>query len=722
MRLKAHYIFFFFSFFAILDATHVLFAQDTANPAKPYYLFPLPFPNPDYPTKIDSSNLFHPRLMQPIIGIGPGILTFYGDISDKFTFAPSRLSYHLTVSEYLTPYLSISARAMFGTLGANESGPRFANFQSTIRSGGINFSYNFDNFLPKKRMIDPFILTGIEYFEFLSKTDLFDASGNKYYYWNDGSIKNLPQNDPHASSAIILSRDYKYETDIRKLNKELFGKYPERSFAIPVGIGFTMHVHPRWDFKMGTTMHFTFTDYIDGITPANKGAGTGKPNKDKFLETYFTICFHIFNPQKDNESTLSDDEFLALENEDTDGDGVTDFKDSCQGTPPGISVNAFGCPPDDDGDGIPNYLDKEVNSPAGAFIDANGVAMDDSTIARNWREWSDPDQYVVYTTVTNPPAVTGEGWTKKRDATIVYSDRGYNRGFVVLLGKYKEGIPPSEMGKLLSVHDVKSYLQPDSSTAYAAGSFDKSDDAEKRKKELSSSGFPNAKVMMRNKDGSLTEATSEVLPGLNAQDKKDVSFGNGKGIVYRVQLGAYSKKLSSAIFNNAGQIIELKSDDGLYKYMSGSHSSVQDALKHRDELLKQGYQGAFVVAYKDGKRIPLSSATGGMVQPKNENMEEAKTPKSAIDKNLVFFSIQVGAFLNEPPADIMQKMSKIPGLDKKKKSTGVTQYIAGKFHDLKSAQKFKEEIVSKYGIHDAFLVAYFKNEMISMQEASELLK
>ena len=156
--------------------------------------------------------------------------------------------------------------------------------------------------------------------------------------------------------------------------------------------------------------------------------------------------------------------------------------------------------------------------------------------------------------------------------------------------------------------------------------------------------------------------------------------------------------------------------------MSGSSSSIQDAMKQRDELVKKGYKGAFVVAYKDSKRVPLSGVSGGIVQPKNESMEEPKTPKSAIDKNLVFFRIQVGAFVNEPPAEIANRYSKIPGLEKKKKSSGINQYVAGKFQNYDEAKKFRDDVAKKYGIPDAFMVAFFKDEMISVQEAVELLK
>ncbi|GAA4359499.1 OmpA family protein [Hymenobacter saemangeumensis] len=43
---------------------------------------------------------------------------------------------------------------------------------------------------------------------------------------------------------------------------------------------------------------------------------------------------------------------------DEDGDKVSDKKDKCPGTPPGVAVDANGCPLDRDGDGVPDYQDK----------------------------------------------------------------------------------------------------------------------------------------------------------------------------------------------------------------------------------------------------------------------------------------------------------------------------------------------------------------------------
>ena len=60
---------------------------------------------------------------------------------------------------------------------------------------------------------------------------------------------------------------------------------------------------------------------------------------------------------------------------DSDGDGVTDDKDQCPGTPRGAPVDAKGCPLDSDGDGVPDYQDKCPGTKAGAKVDKDGCEV-----------------------------------------------------------------------------------------------------------------------------------------------------------------------------------------------------------------------------------------------------------------------------------------------------------------------------------------------------------
>ena len=47
----------------------------------------------------------------------------------------------------------------------------------------------------------------------------------------------------------------------------------------------------------------------------------------------------------------------------------------CPGTPPGIPVDADGCPLDGDDDGVPDYKDRCPDTPAGARVDPNGCPI-----------------------------------------------------------------------------------------------------------------------------------------------------------------------------------------------------------------------------------------------------------------------------------------------------------------------------------------------------------
>jgi outer membrane protein OmpA-like peptidoglycan-associated protein/outer membrane protein W len=62
---------------------------------------------------------------------------------------------------------------------------------------------------------------------------------------------------------------------------------------------------------------------------------------------------------------------------DSDGDGVPDSLDQCPNTPPGVQVDAVGCPLDSDHDGVPDYLDKCPGTPPGLKVDAQGCEIEE---------------------------------------------------------------------------------------------------------------------------------------------------------------------------------------------------------------------------------------------------------------------------------------------------------------------------------------------------------
>lgn len=69
------------------------------------------------------------------------------------------------------------------------------------------------------------------------------------------------------------------------------------------------------------------------------------------------------------------EQLKQIGDDDEDQDGVPDDRDECPGTPPGIPVDAYGCPFDSDGDGVYDYEDKCPNTPNHDIVDRWGCSI-----------------------------------------------------------------------------------------------------------------------------------------------------------------------------------------------------------------------------------------------------------------------------------------------------------------------------------------------------------
>ena len=83
---------------------------------------------------------------------------------------------------------------------------------------------------------------------------------------------------------------------------------------------------------------------------------------------------------------------------------------------------------------------------------------------------------------------------------------------------------------------------------------------------------------------------------------------NPDEVVFRIQLGAYSKPLSKNVFIGVNELVAVQTQDGITRYLTGHYNNFNDAAKQRIDMIAKGFPGAFVVVYKGGKRISLSDA------------------------------------------------------------------------------------------------------------------
>ncbi len=317
---------------------------------------------------------------KPVVAFGIGSFGYMGDVTDFYGgLWSSQPGYKINISTFLDRRRNyrLNFFMLYGRLTGNERSftdpSRNLNFRSEIINFGLNFEYTFNHLLRPGRLITPFVSAGLESFQFNSKADLLDDEGNPYKYWSDGTIRNVAENSPHAHESIIVQRNYVYETDLRSANLYGMGNYPQLAFAIPVDYGIDFRISDRVNMRVGSSIHFTFTDMIDNISSGIAGIESNKRN-DRFSYSYVTFHLDLFSDPETIvvERLYADVDFDYTLIEDEDGDGVFDFWDLCPNTPPGVEVDEFGCPVDSDGDGVPDYRDLEPNTRPGAFVDEHG--------------------------------------------------------------------------------------------------------------------------------------------------------------------------------------------------------------------------------------------------------------------------------------------------------------------------------------------------------------
>jgi ABC-type multidrug transport system fused ATPase/permease subunit len=80
-------------------------------------------------------------------------------------------------------------------------------------------------------------------------------------------------------------------------------------------------------------------------------------------------------------------------------------------------------------------------------------------------------------------------------------------------------------------------------------------------------------------------------------------------IIFKVQIISSDTRLAknSPKFKKIKGVWEYKDGD-LYKYTVGNQKDLKSAYALQSELRKKGFSGAFVVAFKNGKRIPIRKA------------------------------------------------------------------------------------------------------------------
>lgn len=357
----------------------------------------------------------------PVIGLGAGVINYYGELKNDYSnIIQGNSSFRFNAYQYVDSKhlwkININA-TLFGSISGSERSfvdtSKNANFETEFFAAGLNVEYSFGNIYKGKRKIVPFISLGVEYLMNLSsKTDIKTGGGDRYQYYHDGTIR--------VGDELVV-RDYIYETNFDFDEWNPYGNSKEFSTGTPsivVDAGFDLKISDRVALRLASSLHYTFTDDIDGISKTNT-VRVGDAQNDMFSFTYVSLNLDLFSESK---TKIIESLFLDVSGDfdytliaDDDRDEVLNLVDNCPETPVGVAVDSVGCPLDDDNDGVPNYKDKEQFSNKGAIVDEFGAELSANKIRESlYQDLDAVSRREVYM------IPIGMGWSKYTGMTDLY--------------------------------------------------------------------------------------------------------------------------------------------------------------------------------------------------------------------------------------------------------------------------------------------------------------
>lgn len=665
------------------------------------------------------------KLFKPMVSIGIGSLSFLGDIGDtvdgklkRYPFQSLVPTYTLRLVNPINEFLDLSFYVMFGRTSIKENNrrPLISNpliFNTEIRSGGVTVNYNFSQLLKKGHIVEPYIHLGLESIEYLSTIDTVTTSGK-----------------PNFSADI----DFLSPDDTK--NKVAFG--------IPLEIGAHVHVGNRIKFRVGTAMHFTSSNLIDGINE-NGTNYVGSKRNDNLLFTHIAIVYDFNSEKKKPYDPMMDDVAMNLLLQDTidsDEDGIVDHVDFCAKTPPNTMVDQYGCPLDDDLDGVTNSFDLELLSMEGAIVNDQGSTMNDEDFLLAYKIYRDSSgEYsewdTIYNKSFNGPMKFDEFISKKEK---VEPENKPKKDLFVVVGSDEEGVSSEELWEKLSDKDFQVKESGDS-TVYVLGGYNE-EELSNKIKELEQDSVDIQGVVEISENQEIVtiqeEEVNEIINSNSKEEKKTKPKKNNKNIsqdvvplitppnvdspVLRVQIGAFNRRMKKSVFNGMPNVVGIKGDDGLYRFYSGSFTDKFKAAQHKVELTLSGYNDAFIVAFQKGKRISLKEAGFDVKKNFTENLEVSSTLSgNQINPEKVRFKIQVGAFKEKISESILESYRKLGNVKAVSNlQQGYIKYYMGDFMDYENALKYRKILVEN-GLIDCFIVGEFQSNIITSKQARDLL-
>jgi hypothetical protein len=214
-----------------------------------------------------------------------------------------------------------------------------------------------------------------------------------------------------------------------------------------------------------------------------------------------------------------------------------------------------------------------------------------------------------------------------------------------------------------------------------------------------------------------------------------------EGLIFKVQVGAFRKPIPQNLFKGITPLTGETTSKGFIRYTAGVFTKFTTADKAKKKIIDMGYKDAFVVAFYNGKRIPINEAyamAGGIPsnvlqanQVANSTAPIATNTSSTVENNNnspeiakandltkvtgLFYTVQIGVYAAPVKAS---KLYNITPLYNEQVPSSYIRYYTGIYKSVARAEEARE-MVMDIGLKDAFITAYYDGKRISVADAQK---
>ncbi len=170
-----------------------------------------------------------------------------------------------------------------------------------------------------------------------------------------------------------------------------------------------------------------------------------------------------------------------------------------------------------------------------------------------------------------------------------------------------------------------------------------------------------------------------------------------QGVIYRLQLGAYSNPIDPALFQGMYPIVAETLQGGkIRKYYAGAFRLKEEADKGKQVTTQCGFPDAFVVAWYNGRHVTLARA---------QSVEKVEVVTTEVQESTptAGFRVIIGVYEGALPEDVAATLSLLaPDKELLQNPTadGKTQYAVGYYPQRVAAERLRDNLLGS-GLLDA---------------------